>query len=87
VSDGGGGWRRPSSAEARPSRRALRWPVPCPLGPDILGRIEFRRVGREVMSMETRVLPEERLDLSAPVDRAVVPEQVDGAAQVAQQMV
>jgi hypothetical protein len=39
------------------------------------------------MSMETRVLPEERLDLSAPVDRAAVPEQVDGAAQVAQQMV
>lgn len=57
------------------------------LGPDVLRRIEFGRVRREVMDMQTRMLVEERSDLAPPVDRAAVPQQVDGAAQMSEQMV
>ncbi|SRR6266849_4483597 len=57
------------------------------LGPDIPRRIEFRRVGWELMNMQARVPPEERCDRTTPADRAVVLEQVDGAAQVPGQMV
>jgi len=57
------------------------------LCPDILRRIEFRRVCREGVDMQARVLGEERLDFTTPVDRAAVPEQVDGAVQVSEKMV
>jgi len=39
------------------------------------------------MDMHARVLGEERRDLPPPMDRAAVPEHVDGIAQVTEQMV
>lgn len=54
------------------------------LGPDVLRRVEFGRVRREVVDVQVRVIREEGLNLPAAVDGAAIPEQVYRAAQVAE---
>ena len=56
------------------------------LRPDVLGWVEFGRVRREVMDVEPAVGREEVANLAPPVDGAAIPEQVHGAAEVAEQM-
>lgn len=56
------------------------------LSPDVLRRIEFGCVRREVMDVEARVVREEGPNLAAAVDGAAIPEQVHGAAQVPEQV-
>jgi hypothetical protein len=56
------------------------------LSPDVLGRIEFRRVRREVMDIEPRMIGQERADLTSAMDRAAIPQQGDGAAQVTEEV-
>jgi hypothetical protein len=58
---------------------------PVGLGPDVLGGVEFGRVGGEEVHVQPGMAPEEALDVAAPVDGAPVPEQIDGAPKVAQQ--
>jgi hypothetical protein len=56
------------------------------LGPHVLGRIEFRRVRREVVDVESGVLSEERADLTPSMDGTAIPEQVDRTTQVAEKV-
>jgi len=56
------------------------------LGPHILGRIELRRVRREVMDVQSGMRGEERADLAAPMDGATIPAQLDRSTQVAQEV-
>ena len=59
---------------------------PVGLGPDVLGGVEFGRVGGEEVDVQPRMAREEALDVAAPVDGAPIPEQVHGAPEVAQQV-
>lgn len=56
---------------------------PCP---NILGRVELRRVSGEIVDVQPRVGREEGPDLPPPMDRAAIPEQIHGAAQMPEQM-
>jgi hypothetical protein len=56
------------------------------LGPHVLGRIELRRVRREVVDVESWMLGEERADLASSMDRATIPKQVDRTPQMAQEL-
>lgn len=53
--------------------------------PDLLRRIELRRIRRELFQVQPRVGLAHRLDRWPPVNRAPVPEQDDGAAQMPQE--
>jgi hypothetical protein len=55
-------------------------------GPDVLRRIEFGRVRREVVNVKSGMVGQERSDLAMSMDRAAIPQQVDGTAEVAEQM-
>ena len=82
--------RRRRIAESSRSRRSARLSgAPfgerlVSLGPDVLRRVEFGRVRREVVDVQVRVIREEGLNLPAAVDGAAIPEQVYRAAQVAE---
>lgn len=56
------------------------------LGPDVLGGVEFGRIGGEEVNVEPGMARAEALDVVAPVDGATVPEQIDGAPEVTQQV-
>ena len=56
------------------------------LCPHVLGWIEFQRVGGEVMLLESGMRSEESPDLSPAMNRAAIPEQVDRAAEVTQEV-
>jgi hypothetical protein len=47
--------------------------------------IEFGRVSRKVLDLHSGTLPEERRDFSAAMDRAPIPEEHDGTAEMAEQ--
>jgi hypothetical protein len=55
-------------------------------GPHVLGGIEFRRMGGEVVHMESRMRDEEVPDLPPPMDQPTIPQQVDPTAEVAQEV-
>jgi len=70
-------------------RHILRGAVGQPtvaLTPDVLSRVEFRGVRREVLRLNPGVLAEERLHGLTPMDRALVPEQDQRAAEVSQEL-
>jgi hypothetical protein len=56
------------------------------LGPHVLGRIELRGVSRKVMNVQPRMGGEERGDRMPSMDRAAVPEQVDRAPQMPEEV-
>ena len=56
------------------------------LVPDVLGRIEFRGVGREVLRVDPRMLLQEAADLFAAVDGALIPEEKHRTPKVSHQM-
>jgi len=56
------------------------------LAPDVLSRIEFRGVRREVLRLNPGVPAEERLHGLTPVNRALIPEQDQRAAEVSQEL-
>jgi hypothetical protein len=56
------------------------------LGPHVLGWIELRGVRREVVDVEPRMVGQERTDFATSMDRAAIPEQVDGATQMTEQV-
>ena len=56
------------------------------LVPDVLGRIEFRGVGWEVLRVDPRMLLQETADFFAAVDGALIPEQKHRPPKVSQQM-
>ena len=56
------------------------------LAPDVLGGVEFGRIGGEEVHVQPGMARAEALDVAAPVDGATVPEQIDGAPAVAQQV-
>ena len=56
------------------------------LAPDVLSRVEFRGVRREMLRLDSGVLAEELLHGLAPMDRPLVPEQHQRAAKVTQEL-
>lgn len=56
------------------------------LSPDVLGGVEFWRVGGKVVDVESRMIDEEVPDLSPPMDRPAIPQQGDRSAEVAHQV-
>jgi hypothetical protein len=56
------------------------------LRPDILGRVEFGGVRRELVDVEARVDGQEGPHLPAAMEGAAIPEQVHRAPQVSKQM-
>ena len=56
------------------------------LGPDVLGGVEFGRVGREEVDVQPAMAHEEVLDVAAPMDRSAIPQQVHRAPEMAQQL-
>jgi len=54
--------------------------------PDILGRVELRRIRGEMVDMEPRVSREEGPNLPPSVDGAAIPEQIHGAAKMPEEM-
>jgi hypothetical protein len=56
------------------------------LRPNVLGWIELWRVRRKVMHIEPGMVGQELVDFAAPMDGATVPEQIDGAPQMAKQV-
>src|SRR5262249_59951912 len=56
------------------------------LGPHVLGRIEFRCVRREVVGLESRMSRKECTDFSPAMNGTAIPEQVDRAAQMTQEV-
>lgn len=56
------------------------------LSPHVLGGIEFRGVRREEVDIEPRMIGEERADFVPAMDRPPIPEQVDRAAEMAEQV-
>ena len=56
------------------------------LAPDVLGGVEFGRIGGEEVHVQPGMARAEALDVAAPVDGATVSEQIDGAQEVAQQV-
>jgi hypothetical protein len=85
--------RRRPTAVANRCRRAAR-SSGAPIGesviglcPNILRRVELRRIGGEVMNLQPRVACEECSNLTAAVDGTAVPEQVDGASPMPEQVV
>ena len=68
--------------------KVLRRPVgqgPVQVGPDMLRRIELRRIGREPLGLDARMRDQVGLHQPAPVDRTVVPQQDHRAPQMLQQ--
>ena len=57
------------------------------LRPHILGGIELRCVRREVVDIEPRMVGQERADVATSMDRAAIPEQVDWATPMTEQVV
>jgi hypothetical protein len=55
-------------------------------GPDVLGGIEFRSIGREAVHSYPGVSGEEGRDFATAVNAAAIPQEVHGAAQMAEQM-
>ena len=53
--------------------------------PDMLSRVEFRRIGGEGVGMDPRLIGQIRLDLAARMDRPAIPEQHHRASEMAQQ--
>jgi len=51
--------------------------------PHILSGIEFRRVGREVLRVYAGVAPQEVLGQLTPMNGTAIPQQDDGAMQMA----
>src|SRR5262250_2578145 len=56
------------------------------LSPHVLGGVEFRRIGGEVVRVESRMREEEVPDLPPPMDRPTIPQQVDRPAEVAHEV-
>jgi hypothetical protein len=56
------------------------------LSPHEFGGVELRRVGRKEMHVETRVRRDELAHDETPVNRTAIPQEVDGAAHVPEQM-
>ena len=56
------------------------------LAPDILSRVEFRSIRREELVLDPGMLSQEVLHCPAAVDRALVPEQDQGAAKMLEQV-
>jgi hypothetical protein len=54
------------------------------LSPHVLGRVELRGVGGEVMDVESGMVHEKGADFPPPVDWPAIPEQGDGATQMPQ---
>ena len=52
----------------------------------VLGRIELGGVRGEVVDVKAAMIGQERTDLATSMDGATIPQQVDGTAQVAEQM-
>ena len=56
------------------------------LCPDVLGRVELGRVRGEFVNVQARVSRDENRDLPPPMDRAAIPEEHHGAAEMPKQM-
>ena len=56
------------------------------LGPHVLGRLEFGRVRGEVVGLESRMTGEKRTNFAPAMDWTAIPEQVDRAAQMTQEV-
>lgn len=56
------------------------------LRPHVLGWIELWGVRRKVMHVEPGMVGQEHTDFAAPMNGATVPEQIDGAPQMAKQV-
>jgi len=56
------------------------------LGPHILRRVELRRVPREGFDLQPGMGAKKRLDLSAPMDGPLIPQQDDRSADVVEQV-
>jgi len=59
--------------------------IAVPARPHKLGGIEFRRVRRKVLYLDAGMLPKIRRDFTAAMDRAAIPEDDEGTAEVAEQ--
>ena len=59
--------------------------MPFPIVPELLGRVEFRGIRRELFDMQPRVGLADRLDGTPPVNTGAIPEEDDMAPQLAQQ--
>lgn len=77
--------RQPSAEFAEIVRDTIGELVVGP-GPHVLGRIELRGVRREVVHVKAGMAGQERADLATAMDRAAIPQQVDGTAELAEQM-
>jgi len=56
------------------------------LGLHVLGRLEFGRVRGEVVGLESRMTGEKRTNFAPAMDWTAIPEQVDRAAQMTQEV-
>lgn len=56
------------------------------MSPHVFHRIQFRRIAREPVDMQARLLGQERLDIPTPVDFAAIPNNEHIAPQMTQQL-
>jgi hypothetical protein len=57
----------------------------CPV-PDVLGRIELRGIGREVMDVHSGVAGERGRDFAAAVNASAIPQEIDRPAEVPEEI-
>ncbi len=60
--------------------------IPFSMSPYIFHRVQFRRAAWKPVDMQTRLLGQERLDISAPVNFSTIPNNEHVTSQMTQQL-